>query len=150
MYQGSDFVGRMNLPLVAIGEQFTAGFGVDPQLQVRRELVDKARTVQGGNQVHTYEYRIRVSSFKPGPVTVQVWDRLPKAEAEAVGVSLVKTAPALSTEPAYVRAERPQNLLRWDVKVDPGSNGEKAEAVGYEFRLEYARDVAIANFKATR
>ena len=28
MYLGSDFVGRMNLPLVAIGEQFTAGFGV--------------------------------------------------------------------------------------------------------------------------
>ena len=32
MYQGSDFVGRMTMPLVAIGEEFTAGFGVDPQL----------------------------------------------------------------------------------------------------------------------
>src|SRR5262249_19230926 len=30
MYLGTDFVGRMDLPLVAIGEQFTAGFGVDP------------------------------------------------------------------------------------------------------------------------
>src|SRR5688572_7292669 len=78
MYLGTDFVGRMNLPLVAIGEEFTAGFGVDPQLQVRRELVDKSRSVQGGNQVHTFEYRIRISSFKPSPVTVQVLDRLPK------------------------------------------------------------------------
>src|SRR5262249_19141966 len=34
MYNGEDFVGRMDVPLVAIGEQFTAGFGVDPQLQV--------------------------------------------------------------------------------------------------------------------
>ena len=34
MYVGTDFVGRMNLPLVAIGEQYTVGFGVDPQLQV--------------------------------------------------------------------------------------------------------------------
>src|SRR5207344_1869618 len=32
MYIGSDFVGRMSLPLVAVGEEFTAGFGVDPQL----------------------------------------------------------------------------------------------------------------------
>src|SRR5262249_4798320 len=32
MYIGTDFVGQQNLPLVAIGEQFTAGFGVDPQL----------------------------------------------------------------------------------------------------------------------
>src|SRR5262249_45155293 len=34
MYLGTDFVGRMDLPLVAIGEQLTAGFGIDPQLQV--------------------------------------------------------------------------------------------------------------------
>ena len=36
MYQGSDFVGRMQMPLVAIGEEFTAGFGVDTQLQIQR------------------------------------------------------------------------------------------------------------------
>lgn len=34
MYIGSDFVGQMTLPLVAIGESFTTGFGVDPQMQV--------------------------------------------------------------------------------------------------------------------
>ena len=39
MYVGSDFVGRMNLPLVAIGERITVGFGVDPQLQVPRLMV---------------------------------------------------------------------------------------------------------------
>ncbi len=81
---------------------------------------------------------------------MQVWDRLPKAEAETVGVSLVKATPELSTQAGYVRAERPQNLLRWDVQVEPGMNGEKAAAVGYEFKLEYDRNVAIANFKATR
>src|SRR5262249_40080947 len=33
MFLGTDFVGRMSMPLVVVGEQFTAGFGVDPQLQ---------------------------------------------------------------------------------------------------------------------
>src|SRR5438309_10379902 len=80
MYLDKDFVGRMNLPLVAIGEQFTAGFGVDPQLQVQRHMVDKSRTTQGGNQVLKYEYRILLSSYKAEPVTLQVWDRLPHAE----------------------------------------------------------------------
>ena len=151
MYQGTDFVGRTNLPLVAIGEQFTAGFGVDPQLQASRELVNKARNVQGGNQVHTYNYRVRLSSFKQTPVTVQVWDRLPRAEAaESVGVNLVSTAPELSKDERYLRAERPQNLLRWDVKVEPGENGEKAKTITYDFKLEYDRNVAIANFKTTK
>jgi hypothetical protein len=148
MYVGKDFVGRMSLPLVAIGEQFVAGFGVDPQLQVARTLVNKTRAVQGANQVHLYDFRLRVSSYKSTPVKLQLWDRLPKADAESVGVSLVKTSPELSQDPAYQRDERPDNLLRWDLTVEPGMTGEKAKEVTYQFKLEYARDVAIGNFKA--
>ncbi len=48
MYVGTDFVGRMNLPLVAIGERYTVGFGVDPQLQVARVLVKKSRIAARG------------------------------------------------------------------------------------------------------
>jgi uncharacterized protein (TIGR02231 family) len=103
MYVGPDFVGRMNLPLVAIGEQYTVGFGVDPQLQVSRVLLKKPRTMQEGNQVHNYEYRIIVGSHKVAAVKVQVWDRLPRAEAEAVAVSLVAPAAKLSEDPAYPR-----------------------------------------------
>jgi hypothetical protein len=147
-YVGSDFVGRMNLPLVAIGEKYTVGFGVDPQLQVTRVLVNKFRNVQGGNQVHSYNYRITIGSYKSEAVKVQVWDRLPRAEAESVAVSLVEPSPKLSGDPTYLRRERPENLLRWDLSVDPGQTGEKAAAIAYQFRLEYARDVAIASFKA--
>ena len=52
---GDDFVGRMRLPLVAAGEPFIAGFGVDPQVQVSRRLIRKERSVQGANQIFTYE-----------------------------------------------------------------------------------------------
>jgi hypothetical protein len=148
MYVGADFVGRMNLPLVAVGEQYTVGFGVDPQLQVNRVLTKKSQSVQGGNQVHSYEYRITVASYKSEAVKVQVWDRLPRAEAEAIAVSLVEPSPKLSEDPAYIRYQRPQNLLRWDITAAPGQTREKAATVAYQFKLEYARDVAIANFKA--
>jgi hypothetical protein len=150
MYVGSDFVGRMNLPLVAIGERFTVGFGVDPQLQVNRQLVKKAHSIQGGNQVHSYDYRITISSYKTTPARVQIWDRLPRAEADAVAVSLVEPAPKLSDDPTYLRRERPENLLRWDLTVAAESSGEKAAAIAYQFKLEYARDVAIADFKSKK
>jgi uncharacterized protein (TIGR02231 family) len=145
MYVGADFVGRMSLPLVAIGEQFTAGFGVDPQLQVTRQLVDKSRTTQGGNQVLRYDYRILVNSYKTEPVKLQVWDRLPRAENETAGVSLVKTTPELSTDPLYLREQRPNNLLRWDLTVQPAHNAEKALTVNYEFKLELDRQMLISN-----
>jgi hypothetical protein len=146
MYQGTDFVGRMPMPLVAIGEEFTAGFGVETQLQVQRQMVDQNRSTQGGNQVLKYDYRILVSSFKSQPVQLQVWDRLPKGENESVGVVLLKTAPELSKDGIYVRESRPNNLLRWDIEVPANCNGEKALPITYEFRMELDRQMAITGF----
>jgi uncharacterized protein (TIGR02231 family) len=148
MYNGADFVGRMNLPLVAIGEQFTAGFGSDPQLQVQRQMMDKSRTQQGGNQVLKYEYRILLNSYKAERVKVQVWDRLPHAENETMGVSLVKAAPELCKDSLYLREDRPHNLLRWDLELAPENNGEKAQAIQYEFKLELDRQMTIGTFES--
>jgi uncharacterized protein (TIGR02231 family) len=148
MYIGSDFVGQQSLPLVAIGEQFTAGFGVDPQLQVQRQMIDRAKTMSGGNQSLRYDYRILVSSYKSEPVKLQVWDRLPHADTEAVGVTLVKTAPEISKDALYQREQRPTNLLRWDVTVEPTMSGEKALAINYQFRLELDKQMTITSFES--
>ena len=111
VYVGTDFVGRMRLPLVAAGEPFIAGFGVDPQLQVSRRLVRKSRSVQGGNQIFDYEFRLGLRNYRPGPVKLQLWDRLPKPQGEAVAVNLVKTSVELSNDPPYQRTARTDNLL---------------------------------------
>ena len=149
MYLGDDFVGRTNLPLVAVGETFTVGFGVDPQLRAARQLVDKTSAVQGGNQVRKFEYRLVVESYKAEAAAVQLWDRLPVAEdADAVNVRLTSPGRELSTDPAYVRLDRPQNLLRWDLTVPAGANGEKAETVTYQFEMAYDRNRTIGGFQS--
>jgi uncharacterized protein (TIGR02231 family) len=148
VYVGADFVGRMRLPLVAAGEPFIAGFGVDPQLQVSRRLVRKSRSVQGGNQIFDYEFRIGLRNYRPSPVKVQLWDRLPKPEGEAVAVKLVKASLDLSTDPPYQRTARTDNLLRWDIDVPQGTVGDKTLYLNYEFRLEYARDLPQPQFLA--
>lgn len=149
VYVGSDFVGSTKVPLVAIGKPFTVGFGADPQLSVQRKLLDKTRTTQGGNQVLTFKYQILLNSYKTAAVDVQVWDRMPHAEAaNAIAVTLVKTTPSLSTEPLYVRDDKPKNLLRWDVKLDPKQNGDKALLIDYEYKLEFDRNVNIGAFLA--
>ena len=146
VYVGGDFVGRMKLPLVAAGEPFIAGFGVDPQLQVSRRLVHKTRSVQGGNQVFDYEFRLGLRNYRNGPVKVQLWDRLPRPQGEAVAVNLVKTSAELSTDAPYLRTARMDNLLRWDMTIPQGTVGDKTLYVNYEFRLEYARDLPQPRF----
>ena len=134
--------------LVAIGELFTVGFGTEPQLQVNRQMMDKARTMQGGNQILKFEYRILVSSYKEEKVKVQLWDRLPQAENETMGVTLIKAAPDVSTDAMYVREEKPNNLLRWDLDVTPDMTGEKAQLVKYEFKLELDKQMTIGSFQS--
>ena len=146
VYVGGHFVGRMRLPLVAAGEPFLAGFGVDPQLQVSRRLVHKSRAVQGGNQILTYEFRIGLRNYRSTPVKVQLWDRLPRPQGEAVAVNLVKTAAELSTDAMYQRTARLDNLLRWDLEVPQDTVGDKTMYLNYEFRLEYARDLPQPRF----
>ena len=147
MYLDSDFVGTTKMPFVAVGKPFTVGFGVDPQLQVIRKLMDKTRTTQGGNQLLTFKYKILLSSYKTTPVDVQVWDRMPHAEAmQTIGTTFIMGATKLSEEPLYVRDEKPKNLLRWDVKVEPKQNGEKALAIDYDYKMELDKTVTIGSF----
>lgn len=143
MYQGADFVGRTQLPLVAIGEHFTVGLGVDPQLQVTRKLMDKNRKMKGANQELQFDYRILVSSYKTEPVKVQVWDRLPMAETEVINISVVKATPEVCKDPLYDREERSKNLLRWDVTVEPNTFGEKAQAITYQFKMELDKQLQV-------
>ncbi len=147
VYFGSDFVGQMTMPLVAVGEQFTVGFGVDPQLVVQRSMTDKMRSTSGGNQLLRYDYRILVNSYKTEKAKLQVWDRLPYAENDSVGVQLLKTSPELSKDALYQREQRPSNLLRWDVTVEPNSHGEKAMPINFEFKLELDRQMTIGGFQ---
>jgi len=147
MYHGTDFVGRMTLPLVAVGEKFTVGFGADTQLQVQRQMMDRSKTMQAGNQVLKYDYRILISSYKTEKVKVQVWDRLPIAEKESMTVNMVKSEPSVCTDPVYVREDRANNLLRWDVDVEPDMRGEKALRIQYEFQLELDRQATLGSFQ---
>ena len=63
---------------------------------------------------------------------------------------VLKVEPALSTDATYLRVERPRNLLRWDLTIEPNTNGEKAASVSYSFRLEYDKSVSMGNFKTAR
>src|SRR5262249_47637655 len=62
---------------------------------------------------------------------------------ETAGVTLVKASPEVSKDALYQREGRPNNLLRWDLEVEPNRSGERAVAINYEFRLELDRNMAI-------
>jgi len=143
MFRNGEFVGKGQMPLVTIGETFTAGFGIDSQVQVRHELLDKQSRVQGGNRIDTYNYRITLSNYKNTAVKLRLLDRLPYSEDPAIKIELTKTEPQLSKDEQYQRNLRRKGILRWDLTLAPNTFGRNATAVTYSYTMEYDRNMGI-------
>jgi len=137
---GGEFVGRANLPLVARGQPMNIGFGVDTQIRCRRELVDKSDRISWGSRIQTFNYRLRIESFKDRPVSVRLLDRIPAAKSDDIRIRLGRPSDKLSADAMYVRDLRPKGILRWDLKLAAGASGTNARDVTYDFEMKYAKD----------
>lgn len=143
MFRNGEFVGKGQMPLVTIGEQFTAGFGIDSQVRVAHELEDKKSRIQGGNRIDTYHYRIALSNYKNTAVRLRLLDRLPYTDDASIKIELEKADPELSEDAEYLRTARKKGILRWDLQLAPSTVGEKATLVKYSFTMEYDRNMQI-------
>lgn len=146
VYFDSRFVGRTEIPTVAQGETFVAGFGADPQLRSRRELVNRTEAVQGGNRELKLAYRIVIDNYKPSAVALRVLDRLPwTSRTGDIRIALGESGIELSRDPVYLRRERPKNILRWDVDVPAGGTDAEPFEISYGYTLDYDRNFALAD-----
>jgi uncharacterized protein (TIGR02231 family) len=144
VYLNGSFVGRGEIPTVARGQTFVVGFGADPQLRTRQELVDKTDDVQGGNRELAFRYRLIVENYKDEPVEVSVFDRLPHTErAGDVRIKLGELEEALSDDKLYLQRERPKGILRWDIQVAANAMGENARLIDYSYTAEFDRSFQL-------
>lgn len=145
VYLGGKFVGKTEIPTVARGQAFVVGFGIDPQLRAKRELVEKSESVQGGNEEQELNYRVTLENFKGEDATVRVYDRIPTSDdTMELRVTLGDVSQPISAAPLYVREERPRGILRWDVDVPARKFGENAVTIEYSYRLEFDRSLMIS------
>lgn len=131
-FLGDRFVGRGELPTVAIGEAFTVGLGIDESLRVTRELADKSDRIQGGNRIASFDYELSVENFGNEAVEVRLRDRLPKSDSDAIKVTLV------TSDPETTKADS-DGTLRWDLTV-PAAGKAK---VAYSMAIEHDKNLTI-------
>jgi hypothetical protein len=143
IFRDGQFVGRGSVPLVTSGERFTAGFGIDSQVQVAHELEEKTTRVQGGNRIDTYTYRIALRNYKSAAVGLRLLDRLPYTEDTSIRIELGKADPTLSADAEYARTLQKKGILRWDLKLGPNTIDDKATIVRYSYTMEYDRNMQI-------
>ena len=149
-FVGDEFVGRGDLPTVAVGESFTVGLGIDSSLRVSRELVKKDEQVQGGNRLVDFTYQLILENFDGKAAQIRLMDRLPKAEKSDVKLTLVSTDQPLSENAKYQMEKRKEGILRWDVEVPSQSVGTQRFELNYTMKLEYDKQLTIAGLPLRR
>ena len=142
-FLNGEFVGRGKLKLLAAGEEFTSGFGVDPQLQVRRELVAKNERIEGGNLVSELEYRLTISSYRDRAIPLVLEDRIPYSPDGVVQIRLLESKPELSQDPEYQRTDFKKGILRWDLEIPAQAIDNKATVVIYRFSIAHDKDATV-------
>jgi len=140
MYRDGEFVGKSKLELVTIGEEFTAGFGVDSQVQISREFKDKKVNTLWGNRIEKYEYRIAIDNYKNTAVKLRLVERIPYTEDKGIEISGFKTNVALSKDPDYVRTQKDKGILRWDLNLAANTTDDKAKVITYSYTMKYDKD----------
>ena len=143
MYRNGEFVGKDQIQMVTIGEKFTAGFGVDSQIQITREFEDKKVDSLWGDRVEEYEYRIAIENYKNTKVKLRLLDRIPYTEDEELEIDGFKTNTALSKDPEYLRTQKDKGILRWDLNLKPSTTEEKATIITYNYIMRYDNDLNI-------
>jgi hypothetical protein len=145
MYRNGEFVGKSNIGLVTIGETFTAGFGVDSQIQIAREFRDKKIDTLWGNRVDKYDYRIAINNYKDSEVSLRLLDRIPYTEDEKLEITDFHTDTDLSEDAEYLRTQRDKGILRWDLTLKPKTFDEDAAVVNYGYTMKYDNDYRITS-----
>lgn len=145
VYLDGRFVGRTEMVSVTRGQKFVVGFGADPQLHAKRQLVSRDEDAQGGNTLLGFEYRLAIENYSDQPADVRVMDRIPSfRDGDDVMVTIGDMSEALSDDPAYLRLRRPDGILRWDTTVAANATGEDAHVVSYEFDLAFDRNFVLS------
>lgn len=142
-YLDGRFVGRSVIPLVGRGESFGVGFGIDSQLRVSRDVIEKKDEIKGGNRLVTYKYRLTVANYKSAEVVVRLMERIPAAPRADIRINLAETSEELSKDRLYLRDQRPKGVLRWDVKVPKGATGADTREVTYTYTMEYDKQMDV-------
>ncbi len=145
VYLDGKFVGRGEISTVARGQSFLVGFGADPQLRTRREMVERNDGINGGNRELKFNYRLVVENFKETEVPIRLIDRIPTSRDNAdIRVTFGRSSTDLSKDELYQRTEHGSGILRWDVSVPAKSVAQSSHEVTYSYSVEYDRNYVVS------
>ncbi|MFA5119090.1 MAG: mucoidy inhibitor MuiA family protein [Candidatus Omnitrophota bacterium] len=141
IFLDGDFVGISNLGNTAPQEEFDLYLGVDENVKVKREQVEKKvdETIIGGIPSPTrktaFKYKLTVESYKSKKIKVKLFDAMPVSEDDRIKVKLGQ----VSLEPKEKNWQDRKGVWLWELELEPKAKKE----IILNYIVEHPRDMQV-------
>ena len=141
LFRDGTFVGTGRLPLLAPGEDYELGFGVDDQVRVRYAIAEEKRGETGiitTSKTDVRNYRIAIKNLHERAIPVVIIDQIPVSQNQDIKIELIaKTAPTKRD------LDDKRGVLAWEMKLEPDE--EKVVEFGFRVTWPSAKRVIYSN-----
>lgn len=129
VFVGPDHVGRTSIPDWNPDEPLEFGLGVDPNVDVEREVLANASGAEGWideQRVHRRDFRITLGNHRSRALEIRVRDRLPVSRDARIVVEEFRTSltPHTPADKADAERDTARGFLEWRLPVPAGGTTE--------------------------
>ncbi|MFY9401885.1 MAG: mucoidy inhibitor MuiA family protein [Candidatus Omnitrophota bacterium] len=141
VFLDGDFVGSSQIENIAPGEEFDLYLGVDENVKVKRELLEKKvdETLIAGIPATTkktlYRYKVTIENYKQKAVSIKVFEAIPVSADDRIKVKVDK----VSLEPSLKDYKDKKGIWVWEFDLNP----QEKKEIYYNYIIEHPREMEI-------
>jgi len=136
-----DFVGASSIDNIGPGEEFDLYLGVDENVKVKREQIEKKvdETLIAGipspTKRTTFKYKLTLENYKSKKINLKLFEAMPVSEDDRIKVKIEK----VSLEPNQKDWKDRKGVWLWDLELEPK---QKKEII-YNSIIEHPREMRV-------
>ncbi len=141
IFLDGDFVGTSSVDHVAPGEEFEFYMGMDENVKVKRELLEKKTDdiliggIPSPTRKVTYKYKLTAENYKSKSSAIQLFEAIPVSEDDRIKVKVTQ----VTVEPKDKEWKNKKGIWRWELSLEPKAKQE----IFYTYVVECPRDMKI-------
>lgn len=142
LFLEGDFVGKSDIQNVGPGEKFSLYLGVNENVKVKREQVDKKVNdillagIPSPNRTTTFKMKITIENYESRKIKYNLFESMPTTQNEKqINIKIVDVNPA----PFKKDWDDRKGVWQWVLELEPKAKKE----IIYTFSVEHPRDMQV-------
>ena len=139
LFLDGQMIGRTTIEDVAPGDPFLISWGIRPNLEIDRTLVEQ-RSIRtgllGGGRLTTLRYQTTIRNLEPEPLEVILEDRLPTPLSDKIKVSAIEFSQLPDVAP-----EQADGRIIWTVQVPAGGTDAPPTTLEWTIEVTHSADL---------